>query len=303
MTAPKPVLPTADLAFKRLTSSLDHPAIPQGLIADFLDIHTDADRIRPTVPYHISLLDGVNWDNPESVRRLHPTLRDITLDIDTADTLLEVQVKKQDRFIQRAVYYLCTQYASHYRPAADRYHNLRPIHMLNLTGFTLFPATDAGYHIYRLTDHAQPDRPTLSLLTLAVAEYNKHLFLTPAQGMWCHFLRTGQVPDEAPDYLREAGTLLAYINSDPKERRVIDLLEKYEADHELEIRAARKDGIAEGEARGRAAGRAEGEAKGLAEGEAKRQAAIARAMIADGVTAETIARYTGLTPEQIANLR
>ena len=49
---------------------------------------------------------------------------------------------------------------------------------------------------------------------------------------------------------------------------------------------AREDGFAEGEAKGRAEGIAE----------------TARAMLADGLSVETVMKYTGLTAEQIAAL-
>ena len=51
------------------------------------------------------------------------------------------------------------------------------------------------------------------------------------------------------------------------------------------------------------AGRAEGEAKGRAEGEAEKQAEIAKAMLADKVAPEVVAKYTGLKIEEIEALR
>ena len=73
---------------------------------------------------------------------------------------------------------------------------------------------------------------------------------------------------------------------------------------------AREDGFAEGEAKGRAEGKAEGlaegKAEGLVEGEAKgavaAKAETARAMLADGLSIETVMKYTGLTAEQITAL-
>ena len=65
-------------------------------------------------------------------------------------------------------------------------------------------------------------------------------------------------------------------------------------------------GLAEGREEGRAEGLAEGRAKGLAEGRAegeqKAHIQLARAMKADDVPLEMIARYTGLSVEEIAGL-
>ena len=58
---------------------------------------------------------------------------------------------------------------------------------------------------------------------------------------------------------------------------------------------------AKGRAEGEAKGRAEGEAKGRAEGEEKIRN-NARTMKADGMAPELIAKYTGLTVEEIERL-
>ena len=59
----------------------------------------------------------------------------------------------------------------------------------------------------------------------------------------------------------------------------------------------RAEGLAEGEAIGEARGRAEGKAEGMSEA-----AAIARRMLKDGVPAETVAKYSGLTKKDVLKL-
>ena len=65
-----------------------------------------------------------------------------------------------------------------------------------------------------------------------------------------------------------------------------------------ELKAAREDGMAEGEARGHQAGLAEGEVKGRSEA----QVEIARKFKALGVDIETIAKATGLDAEAVEAL-
>ena len=60
----------------------------------------------------------------------------------------------------------------------------------------------------------------------------------------------------------------------------------------------RAEGLSEGEAKGIAKGRAEGEAK-LAE----EQRAIAERMLAEGLSAEVVAKCTALTIEQVKELQ
>ncbi|MBR6886813.1 MAG: hypothetical protein IKN13_05355, partial [Bacteroidales bacterium] len=62
-------------------------------------------------------------------------------------------------------------------------------------------------------------------------------------------------------------------------------------------------GLAEGKAEGLVEGKAEGKAEGLAEGKAEGKAEMVKAMLKDGVAAEIIARYSGLSPDEIDKLR
>jgi predicted transposase/invertase (TIGR01784 family) len=61
-------------------------------------------------------------------------------------------------------------------------------------------------------------------------------------------------------------------------------------------------GLAKGRAEGLEKGRAEGLKKGRAEGEHEKALESARRMKADGMPAELIAKYTGLTVETINGL-
>jgi len=65
---------------------------------------------------------------------------------------------------------------------------------------------------------------------------------------------------------------------------------------------AEQKGLAEGLAKGRAKGLAEGRAEGRAEGERDKALESARRMKADGMTAELIAKYTGLDIETVNSL-
>ena len=57
-----------------------------------------------------------------------------------------------------------------------------------------------------------------------------------------------------------------------------------------------------GIAEGRAEGRAEGEKKGRAEGRAEALLETARKMLADGMPIDIVAKYSGLTPDEISKI-
>jgi predicted transposase/invertase (TIGR01784 family) len=70
-------------------------------------------------------------------------------------------------------------------------------------------------------------------------------------------------------------------------------------DYYSTMKTAHKKGKAEGREEGREEGRAEGLAEGEAKGRADEKTKTARKMKADGMTADIIAKYTGLTIEEI----
>jgi predicted transposase YdaD len=61
------------------------------------------------------------------------------------------------------------------------------------------------------------------------------------------------------------------------------------------------EGLAKGEAKGRAKGRAEGEAKGRAEGVMEGKREMARALKANGMSIADIARFSGLSQNEVAD--
>ena len=64
----------------------------------------------------------------------------------------------------------------------------------------------------------------------------------------------------------------------------------------------RTEGIAIGEKRGRAEGIAEGRTEGIAIGIQQTQIETARNMLKDGLSADLITKYTGISAQQISEL-
>ncbi|MDR1730597.1 MAG: hypothetical protein LBR61_00745 [Synergistaceae bacterium] len=66
---------------------------------------------------------------------------------------------------------------------------------------------------------------------------------------------------------------------------------------------AKEEGIMEGMEKGMEKGREEGMEKGLEKGKGEKAFEVARTMLADGLPAETIRKYTGLDESAILSLR
>ena len=77
---------------------------------------------------------------------------------------------------------------------------------------------------------------------------------------------------------------------------------KYQLQYNTEISVAREQGLAQGLKKGEAVGRKKGEAVGLKEGAALKQREIAQNMLQEGMEKAVIAKITGLTLSELANL-
>ena len=90
--------------------------------------------------------------------------------------------------------------------------------------------------------------------------------------------------------------------NDPDLKRIYDFYMSGVIDEALRVNHARREGKAEGYAEGEARGRAEGEARGRAEGKAEGLLEAARNLKLEGLSAEKIAKITGLSIDKIENL-
>ena len=256
------VLPTNDLAFKKLLSSPDHKEVARGFIEAFFGSEVAAGEITITNPYAIV---GNPRDEGDR-RRLLATFRDITFTVGLADVTVELQVRRYAHFEARALYYAFDLFNSHYHEAgpgeAERYGSLRPVYAVNVLDYQHFRCPHA-VHMFPLKEVLWPGEGfELRWLRIGFVEFRKDVFASEEQRWWAEFLRTGVAPAGAPGYLEEAATLIKYMNLTGEEKAVIDLAEKDLADREAELEWERERGEAIGEERGKAMGEAIGEARG-----------------------------------------
>jgi len=260
---PPLVLPTNDLAFKKLLSSPEHKEVARGFIGAFFGPEVAAGDITITNPYAIV---GNPRDEGER-RRLLKTFRDITFTVGLADLTVELQVRRERWFEQRALYYAFDLFNGHYHevpPGEDEdrmswYESLRPVYSLNVLGHEHFSCRHA-VHMFPLKEVLWPGEGLeLRWLRVGFVEFWKDVFASEGQRLWSEFLRSGVAPAGAPGYLEEAATIIKYMNLTGEEKAVIDLAEKDRALRVSEWANELEDAREEGEARGVAIGEARGE--------------------------------------------
>ena len=199
----------------------------------------------------------------------------------------------------------------------EDYKLLQPVYSLNLindVGFNAGP--DEFYHDYAIVNVAHTDRiiEGLRFVFVELPKFKPQTIKEKKMAvLWLRFLtEINKGTSEAPKELLE----------NPETSKALGILEK-SAYSESELYAYDRywdyvnyergiveggyhkghvEGREEGRKEGREEGRKEGRKEGREEGRTEERYASARKMKADGMTAELIAKYTGLTAEEIAAL-
>ena len=135
----------------------------------------------------------------------------------------------------------------------------------------------------------------------------KHIDRKNMLDVWMAFLKNPLSDDiqDVPE-VRKALDTLKEISADEEEREIYNLRQRaefgYISEKNVAVIEAINKGKAEGEKIGIEKGKAEGEKIGIEKGENKKAIEIARKMLADGMSVELAAKYSGLPIEEIQKL-
>ncbi len=190
---------------------------------------------------------------------------------------IEVQIASHFAFPSRVLRYWADLYASQLR-VGDDYAELRPVISIIITEFTIFPGLKNVHNVFRLTAMADPNFVMtedlqihfLRLSGLLKGHWETLKDLDRRLCHWVNFFVFGSEKTEEEmaslvendPIIREAYLELQRFSSNPEMREKERLRQRYLADYQLTLGAAKREGRAEGKAEGRAEGMIEGERYG-----------------------------------------
>ena len=246
--------------------------------------------------------------------------------------IIEVQNMRELYFLERILYGVAKAITEHIQ-LGDRYEKVKKVYSISILYFDLGKGTDflyhgqnrfIGVHTHDCLQIKEKEKNALvsrapeeifpEYILIRVNEFNK-VAVTPIEE-WVQYLKEGVIsPDTQAPGLGEARKKLSYYSMTKQERMAYDehlnniaielgivdaaklegLMEGHKEGH--------KEGLAKGREEGLLRGREEGLAEGRAEGEMNKGLEIARQMKAEGLPLEMIARCTGLSMEQIKDLK
>jgi hypothetical protein len=243
------ILPTGDLAFKKVLASEAHKEILCGFIRDFFDIEVTPQEITIENPYSIAAYK--DFIKGEEVTELSPTVKDIAASFKIADFVSELQIRKNHYYDERALYYPFERFCQNYskvgfmKTTADgrpiRYSSLRPIYSLNILGYEHFKGDNDALRIFELYDPKR-NKKFKELLKIGFFELVKSNIETENQNHWRDYFTIGEVNVEAPEYIKKASQIIELVNLTEEERKMASALEKYQVIRDAEIVSSFLDG-------------------------------------------------------------
>ena len=250
--------------------------------------------------------------------------------------IIEVQNMRELYFLERILYGVAKAITEHIQ-LGDRYEKVKKVYSISILYFDLGKGTDflyhgqnrfIGVHTHDCLQIKEKEKNALvsrapeeifpEYILIRVNEFNK-VAVTPIEE-WVQYLKEGVIsPDTQAPGLGEARKKLSYYSMTKQERMAYDehlnniaielgivdaaKLEGLMEGHKEGLAKGREEGLAKGREEGLLRGREEGLAEGRAEGEMNKGLEIARQMKAEGLPLEMIARCTGLSMEQIKDLK
>ncbi|MBQ9203084.1 MAG: Rpn family recombination-promoting nuclease/putative transposase [Prevotella sp.] len=289
--------PKADVTFKRIFG--EHPQLVKSLLNALLPLDEGKQ------------IESVEYAPAELVPE-NPGKKNSVVDVRCKETggrhfIVEMQMNWNNEFQRRVVLNASKAVVKQLNKGED-YTLLQPVYSLNLINDVGFDAgPDEFYHDYAIVNVAHTDR-IIEGLRFVFVELPKFKPQTIAEKkmavLWLKFLTEIDENTEEVD---------AELLENPDTAQALQILEKsaysegqlyayeYFWDAVVNERVAIEGGYKKGRAEGRAEGREEGREEERKKNDEERRES-ARKMKNDGMPAELIAKYTGLSVEEIAEL-
>ena len=288
--------PTHDLLFKKLLTSEDSTYILRNFVKDLLGI--EFKTLTPKKTYHID-------SYKESFEKMTIKLTEVDIlavDEEGSHYTIECQIQPHHYFQERAIFYLTEAYRSSFGNQEieafikdNNFSALRPAYGINIVDFHVFDKEQEALQIFRLLNEKtyQPflgfkgkEPLILSFLSLK----NKHLEKNHPAYHWQYFLKTGEVRQEAPSYIKEAKEKIDYYQLDEEEKTMIMRINKAEESFNAKLSTR----LIEAEEKG--------EKKERLKWEQEARENVVR-MLKDQMPVEKISEYSSLSLEAIKKIK
>ena len=217
---------------------------------------------------------------------------------DGMEIMIEMQLYQHKDFFERIFNYMATTYTQNYK--AESAKSIISIVITNFTVFQEFQEARVEIGLTNLACHREIKNKKcqpywriylVNLTDKAILE-GENTDLSE----WRDFLKNGTIKQESSRGLKEAQKIVNFSNLSGEERRLAELMEKYEDVYYQVMKHQLEEGIEIGEKQGIEQGIEIGRQQGVALGERKGQVMICFKL---NLPMDEIQKYTGLSLEEI----
>lgn len=237
---------------------------------------------------------------------LRPDSRRSVVDVrcgtdDGSEMILEMQVRSQDDFTDRLVFYSSFPIVNRLQQGDNTTYSLTPLYMVGITDFIIpgVPRNDDminHYTIRNVKDNGIEFTDSLHYITVELPKLTETLQEVKDTPEWILYTIKNmgsmkEMPSEyRGSYLEKLFQLSNFASMDEMSQREYLARYMWEVDQRSQLRTARNEGLAQGRAEGKAAGKAESSLE------------TARRMKLKGFDVDTISELTTLPKEVISGL-
>lgn len=282
--------PKSDLVFKKIFGQ--HPELVKSFLNGILPLPEGR------------LIEGIEYLTPEQVPSI-PSMKNTIVDVKCTDQtgrifIVEMQMTWSRSFFQRFLFGVSKAYVQQL-DSGKEYGNLCPVYGLTLVNEKFEDPMVGWFHHYRFT-HTEQTNKTLEgieLIFLELPKFTPHTReLRKIGALWLRFLQEIDAKSEKP-----LETIPEEFLTSPELMKAFELAEE-SAYTKAELAAYDEylDAIRVVETI-RVDSYKEGRKEGIGEGRKEEKYEIARLMVQKGKLLDEIQEFTGLTREELANLR
>lgn len=298
------VSPTLDIMAKKIFSL---PEVTAAFIRDILELDVaDAQIVEGSQPHSMAYEEDDLFSTAVDVRaKLH----------DGTEVIIEIQIRKQQYFLNRFHYYLANQLVENVQKLRQQgqthkmYEQMEPVYGIAILEKSLLLDEEAAINKYWLTNSRSgkqlkayykngKHQNLLQVAFLELDKYNKDENLTDAGRQWLEFF--GNLP-----FSKEPSRAVTHADSSSwtqEEKAMIDerirIQENYDMTMETAIDEAREEGLE----RGIEKGIERGLKQGLEQGRYEERLELVRKMLSKGLSLEVVSDVTGLSLEELEAL-
>ena len=229
-----------------------------------------------------------------------PGKKDALIDVECVDTdgtrfIVEMQVARQRFFYERSLFYSTFGIQQQVEKSSSMDYGFPPVYFVGFMDFSLHEGSDRVLYRYSLREKETGEEMTGSLQFVFLELTNCRKALTPEATLldnFCYALHNMEHLTDRPEELKEEIFKRLFKTAEiatftPEERIKYENDMTTERDIQNYISYAREKGLEEGMEKGREEGRIE----------------AARNMLADEISIDLVAKYTGLSIEQVKELK